>query len=50
MKDGERRLLACFRELPAQHKTTLIEFAEFLRARAGAAAGSGAVPARPRRI
>jgi hypothetical protein len=50
MKDEEGRLLGCFRELPAQHKTTLIEFAEFLRARAGAAAGSGAVPARPRRI
>lgn len=50
MKDEEGRLLACFRELPARHKTTLIEFAEFLRARAGAAAGSGAMPAKPRRI
>ena len=50
MKDEEGRLLACFRKLPAQHKKTLLEFAEFLRARAGAAAGSSGVPAKPRRI
>lgn len=29
----ERRLLACFRRLPAEHQSTLLEFAEFLLAR-----------------
>lgn len=46
MKDEEGRLLACFRELSARHKKTLLEFAEFLRVRAG----GGTVPAKPRRI
>lgn len=50
MKAEEERLLAYFRELPAQHKTTLLEFAEFLHARAGAADGGSGVPAKPRRI
>lgn len=50
MKDEEGRLLGCFRELPARHKKTLLEFAEFLRARAGVTDGGSAVPAKPRRI
>jgi hypothetical protein len=50
MKDEEGRLLACFRELPAQNKKTLIEFAEFLLTRTRTTADSGAVSAGPRRI